>query len=171
MAINPYTLNHLYMNGILEYVPTELMMPSPMGIMSTNTNNYMNLAKQGALYQNHGAITDSFHSSFTPAYTPNNYQSVSTGANYGASLGRYAGSSYTHNGYGFYGNNTAIGSRSNTGGANAFGGFPDVQNAVSNGFNKTMSIVNNTPKLILGIAAGIIGITGVAMAFKRGKKP
>ena len=206
MAINPYTLNSLYEKGILDYVPTELLMPTPMAPF-TATNPYLSMAQQGRLYQNHGMATDSFHSSFTPAYTPNDYQSVSTGSNYGAAAGRYnSSSSYNYNGYGSYGFNNQIGSRSNAGGltsfngygigsynnngmanaygydgsigamsnaggVNAFGGFTDTQNNMANGFNKTMNVINRTPKLLLGIAAGVIGLTGIAYAFKRGKKP
>ena len=159
-------------------------------------------------YINHGTETDSFHSSFTPAYAPNNYQSVSTGSNYGATIGNYnQSSSYNYNGYGSVGCNTvqigsnsntgglnafrgygigaynnngmanafgydgSIGSLNNSGGINAFGGLPNVGTGLSNGINTTTNVINRTPKFILGIIAGIIGIAGIKMAFKRGKAP
>lgn len=197
MAINPYTLNHLYQNGILDYVPTDLMMGTPVGSVLTPMNNpYMNMAQQGALYQNYGAA-DSFHSSYTPGYAPNNYQSVSTPANYHVGLNNYngynngmvqigaksnAGGLNTFNGYGIgaynnngiansFGEDGSIGSRSNTGGLNTFGGFSDVQNNINGGVNKVSSFINNTPKIILGLLAGTIGVIGIAALFKRGKKP
>ena len=198
MAVNPYTLNHLYQNGILDYVPTDLMMPSPVGSMlSPMSNPYMNMAQQGALYQNYGMGTDSFHSSFTPAYTPNNYQSVSSSANSYIGANNYngyhngmvqigarsnAGGLNTFNGYnignrnnnglgsaiGEYGN---FGMQTNAGGLNTFGGFSDTQNNLSNGFNKAAAVVNNTPRLVLGLIAGTIGVIGLASLFKRGRKP
>ena len=125
MAINAYTLNHLYQNGILDYVPADLLMPTPIGTMIPMSNPYLDMAKQGNLYQTHGCTTDSFHSSYTPAYTPNNYQSVSTGSNYGATIGNYnQSSSYNYNGYdsAVYGS-AQIGSKSNAGGLNSFRGY------------------------------------------------
>ena len=53
MAINPYTLNKLYQNGILDYVPTELLMGTPMGTFTPMSNPYIDMAKQGGLYQNY----------------------------------------------------------------------------------------------------------------------
>ena len=195
MAVNPYTLNQLYQNGILDYVPTDLMMGNPVGSMLTPmVNPYLNMAQQGALYQNHGTATDSFHSSFTPAYTPNNYQSVSSSANSYVGLNNYsgmppqigsrsnAGGMAAFNGYGIgkYNNNGfasavgedgTIGYMSNAGGMNSVGGFADTQNNISSGINKVSSVINNTPKIILGVVAGAIGLVGLAALFKRGKKP
>ena len=208
MALNPYTLNHLYQNGILDYVPTDLIntMPSP-GLLSMN-NPYLDMAKQGMLYQNSGLTQDSFAQS--------QYQSV--GTNYGAALGSNNGTSaYNYNGQngavvttgsmsntggmsafngigiGRYNSNSIassmgengivgtlsnagglnafngynIGTQSSSGGINAFGGFTNNQN----GFSKSISIIERTPKLLLGVIAGIIGTTGIIFAFKRCKKP
>ena len=209
MAINPYTLNNLYKNGILDYVPADLLMGSPMGVMTPMTNPYLDMAKQGNLYQTHGVSTDSFHTSFTPAYTPNDYQSVSTGANYGASISSInQSSSYNYNGQANFGgyNTVSIGSKSNagglnafrgygigaynnngmanafgydgsigsmntSGGINAFGGFSGGERVFSNGINTATSVINKTPKFILGILSGVIGLTAIATLFKRGKKP
>ena len=198
MALNPYTLNHLYQNGILDYVPTDMMMGTPMGGVLTPMNNpYMSMAQQGALYQNHGMAADSFHSSFTPAYTPNNYSSVSAPSNAYVGANNYngynngmvqigarsnAGGLNTFNGYGIgaYNNNGigsaigeygSFGSQTNAGGVNTFGGFTDVQNNINGGINKVSAVVSNTPKLVLGILAGVIGYIGIAALFKKGKKP
>ena len=198
MAVNPYTLNHLYQNGILDYVPTDLMMGTPVGSILTPMNNpYMNMAQQGALYQNHGIATDSFHSSYTPAYTPNDYQSVSSSANAYVGANRYngynngmvqigarsnAGGLNTFNGYGVGSrNNNGIGSavgeygnfgiQTNAGGLNTYGGFTDTQNNISSGIDKVSNALNNTPKLLLGLAAATIGVIGLASLFKGGKKP
>ena len=192
MAVNPYTLNHLYQNGILDYVPTDLLMGTPVGSVLTPMNNpYMNMAQQGALYQNYGVAQDSFHSSFTPAYTPNDYQSVSNSANSYVGLNNYigrnngfvqigansnAGRINTFNGYGADGVNAIgaygnVGAQPNAGGINAYGSYSDVKNGINGGINKISSVVNNTPKLILGLIAGTIGVIGIAALFKRGKKP
>lgn len=201
MALNPYTLNHLYEKGILDYVPTELMMGTPVGTMTPMNNPYLDMAKQGGLYQSHGASTDSFHSDYTPAYTPQYTQNVSSGSNYGAYSnsnmynGNYkqqntvmlgsrsnAGGMNSFNGYGIgsnnqntigaaFGENGTIGSQSNTGGINTFGGFADTQNNITSGFNKAVTVIDRTPKLLLGLAAGAIGLIGIASLFKRGKKP
>lgn len=196
MALNPYTLNHLYQNGILDYVPTDLMMGTPMGgVLSPMNNPYMNMAQQGALYQNYGTVPDSFHSSYTPAYTPNNYQSISTPANSYVGMNNYSGynngmyqkgvqSGFSNPFYGYnsgvnadgYGN--SVGQLGNVGdrptdlnNINAYNDFKDLGNNINSGVNKVSAVVNNTPKLILGVIAGTIGLIGIASLFKRGKKP
>ncbi len=218
MAVNPNTLYHLYQNGILDFVPADLAMPSPVGISTPVTNPYLDMAKQGGLYQSAGMTTDSFQSAY-------NYDSEahSSRHNYGASAGQnnisgtynYGGQGYNANiqagfqsntgftgmlngyGVGAYNNNGiatalgesgSIGSMSQTGGLNSLSGFGvgtaygengvnsangllGVQNGISSGFNKTMSIINSTPRLVLGVIAGVIGVTGIVLALKRGKKP
>lgn len=207
MALNPYTLNHLYRNGILDYEPTDLMSGYPMGISTPMANPYLDLAKQGGLYQSHGMQTDSFHSNYTPAYTPeypqnqamasNSYPNTMTqnGMISGFGTDGYqnngmpiigsksnAGFSSAFNGLGIgtynntdfgsiIGENGVIGSKTNAGGANIYGGFADTQNNINYGLEKNMSTVSQTPKPILGIIAGAIGLTAIVMAFKKGKKP
>ena len=200
MALNPYTLNHLYQHGILDYVPTDLMMGAPMGTMMPMNNPYLDMAKQGGLYQNHGTATDSFHSSYTPAYTPQYPQSASSSANSYVGVDSYngqigynngpvqigsksnAGAMTAFNGYNVGGYNQngvtssfgadgSIGANSNAGGINTFGGFADAENNIANGVNKTVSFVDKMPKLLLGVVAGTIGTIGIVSMFKRGKKP
>lgn len=200
MALNPYTLYNLYDKGILECVPTDLLAPTPMGAMMPMNNPYLDMAKQGGLYHNHGSQADSFQISGVQSPYVQNYQ---TYGNIGNSIQTGsmspAGGLNTFNGVGIGGanphttagafgfNNTTgvynqagglntfngigIGSQSPAGGMNTFGGFADTRNSVANGFNKTMSIINNTPKLILGIIGGAIGLWALTAAFKRGKKP
>ena len=201
MALNPYTLYHLYDKGILEYVPTDLMMGTPMGAMMPMSNPYLDMAMQGGLYQNHGMANDSFQMSGVQSPYVQNYQSNPTVGNGITQIGALsnAGGLNTFNGYGvgtqsaasipgafgFNGNigaysdssvlNTfnghGVGSQSQAGGLNTFGGFTDTQNNISGGFNKMMTIVDRTPKVVLGLFAGAIGIGSLILAFKKGKKP
>ena len=53
MSISQYTLETLYNNGAIDYVPYDLMMPMPS--VQMNANQYMNAASQGNLYANYGA--------------------------------------------------------------------------------------------------------------------
>ena len=190
MAVNPYTLNHLYKNGILDYVPSDLLVGTPVGsVLTPMANPYMNLAQQGALYQNHGMSADSFHSSFTPAYTPNDYRSVSNSANSYVGMNNYNGynngmyqngvqTNYSNPFYGYTNGYSKIGQVGNIGDRptdpnkiDAYNDFSNLGNNISGGINKVSNVVNNTPKLILGVIAATIGLIGIASLFKRGKKP
>ena len=184
MAINPYTLAHLCDKGILNSADIAMLnaptFPLPTG------NQYMNMAAQGNLYQNYGLSGDTFHSSYTPAYTPAYPQGISSCGYNGmpavtGSLSN-AGGFNAFNGYGvgIYNNNNLLkgfgvdgvtGSKCVNGGLNAFGGFNDTQNNISSGFNKTLSVIERVPKEFLGLLAGAIGITGIVLAVKSGKKP
>lgn len=186
MAVNPYTLNMLYQKGILDYVPTELYAPTPIGTNIGMQNPYMNEAMQGNLYQNYGNATDSFTStSFAGSGSYNNTQIGSSSAALSnklfgdASIGKSAnsvGSMFGFNGAGSQGYSTesmfgasGIGGNSQTGGVNMFGGFADAQNNVSNGFNKTVSTIAGLPAIAKGIlSAGLVLLT-LGFMFK-GKK-
>ena len=181
MALNPYTLYNLYEKGILEYVPTDLMMGTPMGAMMPMSNPYLDMAKQGGLYQNHGTYSDSFQMNNGMYYGTNgavNPYVIQNGTNGTAAIGSKSNTGIynTFNGYGIgtqnvnsvadsFGFNNINGVQSNSGIMNSFGfsnsGFLD----------KTVSIISSTPKIVLGIIAGGIGIAGLMAAFKRGKKP
>ena len=72
------------------------------------------------------------------------------------------------------------GSQTNAGVMSSFGynvgvqnqsGFFGDSNGITGGFGKAVSIVDRTPKFVLGLLSGAIGVAGVAMAFKKGKKP
>ena len=187
MALNPYTLYNLYEKGIIECVPTDLLAPTPMGTMASMSNPYLNMAKQGGLYQNHGAQADLFQSSAIqpPETVRTGSMSQAGGLNTfnGVGIGRLnpnttAGTFGFDNRVGAYSpagglntfNGVGIGTQSNAGGRNIFGGYNDT-NSLVNGYNKTVSIINNTPKVILGLLGGAIGIGAIMMAFRRGKKP
>ena len=180
MALNPYTLYSLYEKGILDYVPTDLTAPTPMGAMMPMNNPYLDMAMQGGLYQNHGTCADSFQMSSPYSINTQSYGNITNGYSQLGALSN-AGGVTAFNGYG-------VGTKSNAGGMNAIngygvgiqspagfenavGGFADVQNSINNGINTTTSVINRTPKLILGLAAGAIGVLGLMAAFKRGKKP
>ena len=193
MALNPYTLNHLYEKGILEYVPTDLGVNIPLSPLAAMSNPYMDMAMQGGLYQ--GAINST--DTFTPmnnygvqpiAGTYNGIGSMSNTGVMNTFLGNGVGvqnNSSISNTFGF---NSNIGSNSNAGfynsftgnsvgeqhpggGMNILGGFTDTKNNIKSGFYKTAAVVNNTPKVVLGLLASAIGAGGIMLAFKRGKKP
>ncbi len=188
MALNPYTLYNLYDKGIIECVPTDLLAPTPLAPMASMSNPYLDMAKQGGLYQNHGTQTDLFRSSaiqppetvhtgsMSQAGGLNTFNGVGIG---GANQNTTAGTFGFNNRIGAYNtsgglntfNGVGIGAQSNAGGMNVFGGFGDTKNNLINGYNKTVSIINNTPKVLLGLLGGAIGMGAVMMAFRRGKKP
>ena len=63
MAVNPYTMNHLYNQGIIDYVPYNLtggpFYPLPTG----EFNPYLQSAMQGNLYHTYGEGCDTFTNS------------------------------------------------------------------------------------------------------------
>ena len=170
MALNPYTLYHLYEKGILEYVPADLAAGVPVSPMMQMSNPYLDMAQQGGLYQSHGMHNDSFQFSVNPVQSQPQIGSLSQtgGMNTfnGTGIGAYsqAGGENTFGGVG-------IGAYSQTGSINTFGGFADTQNNIINGYYKTKSIIDRTPKFVLGLAAAGIGILGLKAGFGRfGKK-
>ena len=199
MALNPYTLNHLYEKGILDYVPTDLAVGAPVVQMNAPMTPYLNSAMQGNLYQNSINGSDMF----TPTFTPHPEISPSQNLNYNQGSYGFAGSmsnagglnTFLGNGIGrnnnssiantfgfnigsnsnagvynsFFGNGT--GDQYNGGGLNTFGGFSDTQNSIKSGAYKTMAVINNTPKFLLGLLAGGLGLGAIMYGFKRGKKP
>lgn len=196
MALNPYTLYHLYEKGILDYVPTDLAVGTPVAPMMPMSNPYLDMAQQGGLYQNHGIHNDSFQfsgvqSTYGVNSVPYNVQigslSQAGGINTfnGAGIGALSQNT-TANQFGF--NNTigaynqaggmntyrgiGIGGQSKAGGMNTFGGFADVRNNLTNGYYKTKSVIDRTPKLILGLATAAIGVLGLKAGFGKlfGKK-
>lgn len=189
MALNPYTLYNLYEKGILPYVPEDLMMGSPVAPMLTMSNPYLDMAQQGGLYQNYGMNNDTFQmntqpsnpvqsgvqvGSMSPAGGMNTFLGTGIGAGsvnspatqfgFNDTVGAYsqAGGMNIYNGVG-------IGGQTPAGGVNSFGGFAGVGNGIVDGYNKTASVINRTPKFILGLAAAAIAILGIKHAFKGGK--
>ena len=199
MALNPQTLYGLYDKGIIEYVPTELLMPSPIGAMTPMVNPYLNLAKQGGLYQSHGNQTDSFsHGAQYTANYQNPYSqvsaienSVSAGAKSNNSIktmfngigigekSHSVGSMFGIGNTGYkkthstnaFGEGNGVGAQSSMNIESSFGGFQDVKNGINEGVNTTSAFYNGIPNIVKGIAAGIIGTIAIVSLFKRGKKP
>lgn len=60
MTVSPYTMNNLYAQGILDYVPYDLGYMPNVSSYANFSNPYMQTAMQGALYQNYGSANDSF---------------------------------------------------------------------------------------------------------------
>ena len=199
MAINPYTLNGLYEKGIIDYVPFELLTPTPVGVQ-TMTNPYLNLAKQGSLYSQYGSGDSySFSAGNTGALDNTNIGSQSaagtnayglagigfqsnTGINAYGLQGIGSQSNAGFNAYGVQGigsqsnagmnayGTQGIGSHSASANGNAWGGITDAKNSISNGFNAAASVYERTPGFIKG-AVSLLIIGGTAYhLLKRGKK-
>ena len=188
MALNPYTLNHLYEKGILDYVPTDLGanvgLNLPVSPTYSMTNPYLDMATQGGLYQRAINTGDSF----TPINTYNGIGSMSNAGGFNTFFGNGVGASNNSSIANTFGFNNNIGSNSNAGiynsfigngvgdnynggGFKIFGGFADTQNNLQSGAYKTMAIINNTPRFVLGLIAGAIGVGSLMIMFKKGKKP
>lgn len=161
MSVNSFTLNNLYNQGILDYVPFELCNGSNISLMNGMQNPYLQSAQQGTLYQNHGQYGDSVELGLG---------NQSIGSQSGVNRGKWSGDGiigYQSNaGADAWGLN-GVGTYSSAGGANAWGGFEDV----NNGFNKTISTIERTPNSVKGLAAGALMIGAVALSLRRGKKP
>ena len=81
MTVNPYTLNSLYNQGIIDCIPYDICMPMPatqsgimemgLGTIGANQNyntqmgsQYLDMAKKGDMYDYYGNSTDSFVHSY-----------------------------------------------------------------------------------------------------------
>lgn len=163
MTVNPYTLNMLYQNGILDYVPTELYMPLPLGSTASMQNPYLNTAMQGNLYQQAGNYTDSF----TPSgnYTGLVNTQIGSQSTNGIAQTFGFGNIGSESQYSMYGN-PDIGNESQINFNSINGGLPDIKTGFSNGINKISSL----PTAIKGIlSAGLIILT-LGCMFKGKKK-
>lgn len=182
MALNPYTLYHLYDKGILDSVPMDLVTDSPVGAMMPMSNPYLDMAQQGGLYQNYGMYNDSFsHTGVSSPYS----SSIVNPVPYSAPIGSLsqAGGMNTFDGVGIGAynlsggmntfNGVGIGALSQAGGENMFGGLPNVQNNITNGYYQTRSILDRTPKIILGLGAVALMFIALKKGFGRvsAKKP
>ena len=157
---NPYTLNHLYSQGILDYVPYDLCSGAVVSPMMGMQNPYMNAAQQGALYQNHGMYGDTVEIGLGNQNIGSQSQAGVNKFGLGGIGSQGASGS---NAFGLSG----IGANSQAGGANSWGGFGDAQNCVS----KAAATLNSIPNFVKGIAAGVLMIGSLALVLKRGKKP
>ncbi len=154
---NPYTLNHLYSQGILDYVPYDLCGGAVVSPMNGMQNPYINAAQQGALYQNHGMYGDTVELGLGN----NNIGTQGVGI-----LGRNDIGSQSQAGENKFGL-SGIGAKSQAGGAQSWGGFGDVQNDAS----KAAAAFESIPNFVKGIAAGVLMVGSLAFVLKRGKKP
>lgn len=190
MAINANTLNNLYNQGILDYVPYDLIGNGGLSTLTPAQNPYLNTAMQGQLYQTHGYGNDSFTKS--PNYTQNVEigNSSNAGVNGFGLNGIGSQSNAGLNGFGIGGIGTTsasglgfqseqgVGVQSNAGvngfgiggvgteaqgGMNAFGGVGDIKS----GFNKVLGAIQNTPSIVKGIIAGTIAIGTLAFCLKK----
>ena len=184
MSLNAYTAQKLYENGILDYVPMDVI-SGPMigaGMNAMNGQQYLNYAMQGNLYNSYGCSCDSFTSS-NRNYINLNSTNIGTKSNVATNAMGFFGighkSTAGANGFGVQGigdNSTAgangfglqgIGNKSNISFESSFGGFADARNATSDASNKISSI----PKPVWGILSLIIGGVALASMFKGKKKP
>ena len=174
--VSLYSLQNLYNQGILDYVPAELASTQNVSSLAGMQNPYLNMAAQGNLYQTVGMTPDSF------SYNGTNlgFQNAAVGhANAG-----YVGGNY-NNGFASAGMNAlggingAIGMNTSQAGMNGFGGVNgniltnNSQagiNGFGGGFGKLGQTVANTPNIIKGLIAGGIIIGTTMLCLKKGKK-
>lgn len=184
MSVNPYTLNNLYSQGILDYAPYELC-NSGINVSSMNgiSNPYLNTAMQGTQFQNYGQTPDSFCASGKIGTVQPNPEMSSARGSFGfgndsIGINSQAGS----NAYGLQG----IGAQSQAG-SNAYGlqgigmqspseqaacgGFGDTSQGIKDGISKVSGFAQNIPSPIKGLAAAGMMIGALALALKRKKKP
>lgn len=200
MSVNPYTLNNLYSQGILDYAPYELC-NSGINVSSMNgiSNPYLNTAMQGTQFQNYGQTPDSFCASGkTGTVQPNpemgsaqvssSFGNENIGINSEAESNAYGVSGIGTqsqagtNAYGLQG----IGAQSQTG-ENAYGlqgigmqgpseqaawgGFGDTSQSIKDGLSRVSGFTQNIPSPIKGLAAAGMMIGALALALKTKKKP
>lgn len=184
MSVNPYTLNNLYSQGILDYAPYELC-NSGINVSSMNgiSNPYLNTAMQGTQFQNYGQTPDSFCASGKIGTVQPNPEMSSARGSFGfgndsIGINSQAGS----NAYGLQG----IGAQSQAG-SNAYGlqgigmqspseqaawgGFGDTSQGIKDGISKVSGFAQNIPSPIKGLAAAGMMIGALALALKTKKKP
>ena len=174
--VSLYSLQNLYNQGILDYVPAELASSQNVSSLAGMQNPYLNMAAQGNLYQTAGMTPDSFSYSGTNL----GFQDGTAGhLNAG-----YVGGSY-NNGFANAGMNAlggingSIGMNNSQAGMNGLGGVNgniltnNSQagiNGFGGGFGKLGQTVANTPNIIKGLIAGGIIIGTTMLCLKKGKK-
>ena len=175
MTINPYILNGLYQKGIIDYVPMDLgFAPNVSSMNYVSGDAYMKSAMQGAMYQNYGYGSDSYTRNFnqqigTHSAAADNALTLqgiggSANVNYAAfgdpRIGSHAPSAV--NALGFSDSDSQYNVAEN-----ALGGFSDVKRS----YNQTMTAIHNTPTIVKGVISALIGIGGIYLFLKKGKKP
>lgn len=178
MSINQFTLNNLYSQGILDYVPYDLCGGANVSTLQGMQNPYLSSAMQGNLYQTSGTLTDSFTSSIAFGGINGNvgFNNPQAGMNGFGVQGIGVNSNAGMNGFGMSG----IGTQSNAG-MNGFGmtGVGTQSNAGMNGFGggfgklgqNTAAFISGIPNTVKGlISAGLI-IGTTVFCLKGKKKP
>ena len=176
MSVSPYTLNMLYQQGILDYVPIDLAAPSPIGFMGTAQNPYLNSAMSGDAFQNYGQ-NDSFNSSINSNIAYNNssigIKNNSASNTFGLQgIGdKFQGNFFGFNGIGGSSNSannayglSGIGTKAENAEMNAWGISVDTQNLVG---QAASSLSNNSIiKPLLGLGLLLIAGLSVKKMFK-----
>lgn len=177
--VSLYSLQNLYNQGILDYVPAELASAPNVSSLAGMQNPYLNMAMQGNLYQSAGMAPDSF--SYANAGINAITQDGTAGhANAGYVGGNAGGGYYTAGLNGFGGVNGNVGFNNPQAGINGLGGVNGNVltnnsqagiNGFGGGFGKLGQAISNTPNSIKGLLAAGLIIGTAALCLKRGKKP
>lgn len=177
--VSLYSLQNLYNQGILDYVPVELASAPNVSSLAGMQNPYLNMAMQGNLYQSAGMAPDSF--SYANAGINAITQDGTAGhANAGYVGGNAGGGYYTAGLNGFGGVNGNVGFNNPQAGINGLGGVNGNVltnnsqagiNGFGGGFGKLGQAISNTPNSIKGLLAAGLIIGTAALCLKRGKKP
>lgn len=175
MTINPYILNGLYQQGIIDYVPMDLgFAPNVSSMNYVSGEQYMKSAMQGAMYQNYASGQDLYTRNYsqqigTHSSAADNaltLQGIGARANSGITalgapgIGAQAPSGM--NALGFSNVNSQYNVHEG-----ALGGFSDVKRS----FNQTMTAIHNTPDIVKGVVSTLIAGAGLYLFLKKGKKP
>ena len=188
MSINANTLNNLYSQGILDYVPYEICNSGAnVSAMNGMSNPYLNSAMQGMQFQNYGNTPDCFsrcdnnnpslQNNYLTNQTPIGLNSLAGANKFGlVDIGQARGAGNTpqigvlsHAGTNAFGLE-GIGAKAPSH-LNAFGGFEDASNSLQNGITTTSSFLDRIPTPIKGIAAAGIMLMSLSAVLKGKKKP
>ena len=166
MALDSFTAQKLYENGIIDYIPLDLISNNPIGagMAGLNGQQYLNSAMQGNLYSSYGNSCDSFTST---NHINLNSTTIGNKSNVNANALGFFGignkSTAGSNGFGQNG----IGQKSNLSFESANGGFNDVRDNI----NSAKNSLGNIPKPIWGLLSFAIGAFALVSIFKGRKKP
>ena len=175
MTINPYILNGLYQQGIIDFVPMDLgFAPNVSAMNYVSGDTYMKNAMQGQMYQNYNNRQDTYVRNFnqqigthsSAADNAMSLQGIGTNAPSGitalgaAGIGANGPDPSSTLGFSGVGNQYSVTD-------NALGGFSDVKRS----FSQTVTAFHNTPTIIKGIVSTLIAGTGLYLYLKKGKKP
>lgn len=141
--VSLYSLENLYNQGILDYVPAELANSTNVSSLAGMQNPYLNMAAQGQLYQTAGMKPDGFYkenAGYIGAHNKNNIDEIE--------MNRYGGIN-----------------------GNILINNPQIEEkALNGGFGRIGEAVSNTPGIVKGLIAGVIIIGTTLLCFKKGKK-